>query len=116
RLDVLAAQHRAAAAATGVAPIVRDRRVENAALAGWPDRGNAIVGAESRAQLFFRDVTRIARDIVRRLEPDLSVVDHQNRLRGRPPDDDDGVAAGALAGHGKTAARERVVEAAGERT
>src|SRR5207244_11447251 len=45
-LDVLAAKHRAAAAASGMPPVVRDRRVADEALAGRPDRRNPVVGAE----------------------------------------------------------------------
>ena len=50
RLDVLAAQHGAAAAAAGVAAVVRDRRVADRVLAGGADRGDLIVGAKPRAQ------------------------------------------------------------------
>ena len=50
RLDVLAAEHRAAAAAAGVAAVVRDRGVAHGALAGRADRGDPEVGAEPRSQ------------------------------------------------------------------
>ena len=46
RLDVLGAEHRAAAAAAGVTAIVRNRRVANEMLAGRTDRRDAVVSAE----------------------------------------------------------------------
>ena len=49
RLDVLGAEHRAAAAAAGVAAVVRDRGVAHPALAGRADRRDLEVGAEPRA-------------------------------------------------------------------
>ena len=49
-LDVLAAEHRAAAAAAGMPAVVRDRGVAHRALAGRADRGDLIVGAEPLAQ------------------------------------------------------------------
>ena len=65
RLDVLAAQHRAAAAAAGVPAVVRDRRVADRALAGRPDRRDAVVGAEPRAQRRFGLLARRAAQIRR---------------------------------------------------
>ncbi len=106
RLDVLAAEHGPAAAAAGVPAVVRDRRVADGTLAGGPDRRDPVVGAEPRAQLFFRHRTRLAAHVIGRLEPYLAIVDHEHRQPRRTADDDDGVAAGALAGNGKAAARE----------
>ena len=79
RLDVLAAEHRSAAAAAGVTAVVRDRGVAHAALAGRPDRGDAIVGAEPGAQLLLRNVARVAEKVVGGLEPNLAVVHDQHR-------------------------------------
>ena len=47
RLDLLGAEHRAAAAAAGVAAVVRDRRVAHQALARRPDRRDAEAGARA---------------------------------------------------------------------
>ena len=50
--EVLAAEHRSAAAAAGVAAVVRNRRVSNTALAGRSNRRDAEIAAEPSAQLF----------------------------------------------------------------
>ncbi len=114
-LDVLAAKDGATAAPAGVPAVMRDRRVKHTPLARRSDRGNPIVGSEPGPQLVLGHRTRIATHVICRLEPNVSVIDNQHRQRPRPPDDDDGVAAALLAGDGKTAAGERVVEATGQR-
>jgi hypothetical protein len=57
-------------------------------------------------QHFLRHRTRLAGHVVCRLEPYFAIVDHKHRQSRRLADDDDGVAAGLLAGNGKATARE----------
>src|SRR6185312_3572559 len=115
RLDVLAAEDGAAAAASRMSPVMRDRRVPDAALAGGSDRGDLEAGAEPRLHRRFRIGARRAAQVIRGLEPHTAVVDHQRRERRGAADDDDGVAAAALAGNSEAAAGEGVVEAIGQR-
>ena len=51
RLEVLGAEHRAQAAASGVAAVVRDRGEAHARLAGRPDRGDPPVAGERARRL-----------------------------------------------------------------
>ena len=80
RLDVLAAQHGAAAAAAGVAAVVRDRGVADRVLAGRADRRDPIVGAEPRSQRSLRSpgTSRRARPPADS-SAHLAVVDDQHR-------------------------------------
>ena len=116
RLQVLAAEHRAAAAAAGMASVVRDRRVADPAFPGGANRRDLIVRAEAGLERRFRGTTRCPTKIFRRLEPDLPVINDQGRQRCGPSDDDDGVAAATLAGNRESAAGERIVDPIGQRT
>ena len=116
RLDALAAEHRTTAAATGMPPVVRDGRVAHSPLSRWTDRGDAIVSAEPSAQLLLRDLTRVAEHIVGRLESNVSIVDDQHRPVRGASDDDDRVGTRPLSCDRETTARERIVEALGQRT
>src|SRR6185295_17752450 len=103
-LDVLRAEYGAGTAAAGVPAVVRDRRVADAALPRRPDRCNPEIGTEPGPHLLLGHRTRVAAQVLRGLEPDLAIVDHDQRERARTPDDDDGVAAAAFAREHEAAA------------
>jgi hypothetical protein len=116
RLDLLGAQHGAAAAAPSMPSVVRDGGVAYEPLASGTDRGNSIARTETALQRCFR---LLARDIAIlgggfEAHP-VRFVDDQHRELGGAADDDDGVAAAGLADNREAAARQRVVDAAGER-
>src|SRR5207237_8896844 len=58
---------------------------------------------------------RVAAYPLRRLDSNLAVIDHEHGELAGTADDDDRIAATALGGKGKAAARERVVDALGQR-
>ena len=98
-----------------MSPVVRDCRVSHAAFTGGTDGRNAVIGAEPRAQPLFGRAARLASHVIGRFEPDLPVVNDEHRQRRGPPDEDEGVAAGTLAGEREAAAGQRVVEASRQR-
>jgi hypothetical protein len=115
RLDVLAPQHGATAAAAGMTPVVGDGGVSHATFTGGTNGRNAVIGAEPRAQLLFCHAARFASHVISRFEPYLPIVNDEHRQGRRTPDDDKGIAAGALAGEREAAAGQGVVEASGQR-
>ncbi len=115
RLDVLAAEHGAAAAAAGMATVVRDGGIAHGALGRRSNRGNPVVGAQPCAQRVLGRLAGLAAQLLGWLEPDGPVVHDQHRQRGRAADDDDGIAAAALARQREAAAGQRVVEPLGQR-
>ena len=116
RLDVLAAEDGAAATAPGMSSVVRDRGVTDRALPGRANRSNAVVRPQPRSQLLFSLVTRSAKDLVSRVQSNLPIVNDEDGPCGGAADNDDGVAATALAGHRESAAGQRVIEPVGQRT
>jgi hypothetical protein len=115
RLDVLAAEDGAAATATGMTAVMRDRRVTDSPFPRRTDRRNPIIRAVACAQLLFRHRTRIATDVVGRVEPRVAVVDNENRQRRCTTHDHDRVTPTAFAGEREAAARKRIIESPGQR-
>src|SRR5262245_39805831 len=92
-LDVLCTQNRAAAAAAGMPPVVRDRRVANLPLAGRTNGGDAVFGSEPSTQSLFRHVARGAAEVAGALDSHAAVVDNQHGQLRRSPDDDERIGA-----------------------
>src|SRR5262245_58887146 len=113
--DVLAAQHRAAAAATGVTAVVRDGGVANAMLAGGADGSELKISAETRLQCRFGLRAAGAAYILDCFQAGASIIDDEDRKLGGAADDRNPVATAALAGDGEAAADQRIVDPIGER-
>jgi hypothetical protein len=96
--------------------VVRDGRVANPVLPRRTDRGDSKVGIETSAQPRVGGLASQAGTVRRRLDAHGTVVDDYHRQFRRPSDHHDRVAAAALAGDGKAAAGEGVVDALGKRT
>ena len=115
RLDVLGAEHRTEAAAAGVPAVVRERRVEHAALPRRADGGHLASARPNRSRTEHLGVRRRPADLaVGRLEPHVRAVDEQHAGPGGPADDDDRVVPGELARDGEVARRQRVGEHPGQ--
>ena len=116
RLEVLGAEHRAEAAAAGVAAVVRDRRVPDAG-ARPPGRSTppATPGRAARAAAASASAAdrpqRSPAGSSRGPSPSTSRTDGSSHA----PRDDDRVVAGELARDGEVAGGERVVEQPGQR-
>ena len=119
RLDILRAQHRPAAAPPGMAAIVRNSGVANQMLTRRPDRCDPIISAKPRFQCRFSLPARCASMFRRGFEPHGAAaarsIDNQHREFRRAADDDDGVAATALARNREAAAGKRVIDAPRQR-
>src|SRR5262245_5693584 len=95
--------------------IVREGRVADQPLSRRADRGHTKRRAKARAKVRGRRLARLAGVLSRGLYANSAVVQDHDRQLGGAADDDDGVATGALARHGKSAAGERIVDPTGER-
>src|ERR1035438_586797 len=110
RLDVRGAQYSPAAAASGMAAIVRDRGIENSVLTGRADRCDPIISAEARFQRGFRFPARLAAMFRGGLQAYASLIDDDHRQLSGASDDHNCVAPATLARNRETTAGKRVVD------